>query len=140
MQTKLKPTKTQKTLSRIKILKILYTANSTVQAVEKQYNYMKGLVERLLNAWWTHWPNTQSSYLSLPEVSERKRTDVVFLILGHHREWDDRCWAILSVWAGTPLCQTKKIDSLRAQFICIKKPAASLTVEGSIPSIVKVDE
>lgn len=58
MQAKLKQTKTQKTLSRIKILKILYTANSTVQAVEKQYNYMKGLVERLLNAWWTHWPNT----------------------------------------------------------------------------------
>lgn len=48
MQTKLKPTKAQKTLSSIKIPKTFYTANSTVQAVEKQYNYMKGLVETCL--------------------------------------------------------------------------------------------
>lgn len=44
MQTKLKPTKTKKTHSRSKIAKTFCTANSTIQAVEKQYNYMQGLV------------------------------------------------------------------------------------------------
>lgn len=43
-----KTNKTQKTRSRIKTPKTFYTANSTVQAVEKQYNYMQGLVETCL--------------------------------------------------------------------------------------------